>query len=403
MAALNLSACISRTPRRLFAAYLSKRRLTLPGPLPSDEKPIVFGREVLRLIEQAGESVFRLVEADLDRCNVMSDHSGEDALFDVVDDNLNLRAALEELSDQRARALYMLIEHPGLFREAEFRGHSARLNTPKFSSRFRIERNGLVMPETAAINADDAFREALRRAHPQRRPVEVEAFQAVTRPTEFMVAIQTANATRGVNVYADGLFDVLPIQSASTTTVMLDAETGLIEVAGKYWQGPGRKGIAEAFVEHVLKMDLDLVTVQPTVFDLRALASGKELTVEPDDVVREVRVMEVRYRARSDPSVDQTWHSRLGRPILEAIAAEYGPGASEKMKTAEPEFVRLRFFAREGDRDPAISNFDLSLHKQGMANYSKNTRHHRNIAEKYLQRWGVLEEVAEALIDYETD
>lgn len=399
MANFSMSAFISATPRPLFEAYLKKRGLTLPGPLPTDEKPIVYAREVISLIRCAEEKTSGAIETDLDRCSVMSDHAGETALYDVADALPELRFLLEAMNDQRARALHMLIHHWDLFREAEFRRHSVRYNTPRFSSRFRIEFDGRPLPDIEAIEGDGAFRDALQRAHPERRAVDVEAFRAITRPAELMVAVQTANAMRGFSVYADGQFGIQPIRSASMSTVLFDAETGIIDVAGKYWRSMGREGIANAFVEHVLKLEPALTPIGPTVFNLMPLVSDGKLTVEPGDVVREARVMEVRYLSRSDPSVEQTWHSRLGHSIIDVIAKDYGAAEAERMKAKEPEFVRIRFYASQDVSDQPIANFDLSLHREGMANLSTITRPQKMLAEKYLARWGVREEVEARLVD----
>lgn len=190
----SVTSFIRNTPASSLQAYFDATGIELPTPVnwEAPEQEIV--KPLLQAVDEMDEDARARVLNDADRVGGLADDAGQTALYSVIDD----RSRLDDLANGHARALWMFLNEPVLFRHAEEVRYTDERRRGRSWDGFLCELECVVRRDETAL---DAFKASLRERFASNN-VYVDIFERV-RPTfdgEDCELVQ-------ITVYREGLPD----------------------------------------------------------------------------------------------------------------------------------------------------------------------------------------------------
>lgn len=159
----SVTSFIRNTPASSLQAYFDAAGIELPTPVnwEAPEQEIV--KPLLQAVDEMDEEARARVLNDADRVGSLADDAGQTALYSVIDD----RSRLDDLVNGHARALWMFLNEPVLFRHAE---------EVRYTDERRRGRRPLSLCPNPGDNTNDRRSQNHHRVHRPGRPRQDIAF-----------------------------------------------------------------------------------------------------------------------------------------------------------------------------------------------------------------------------------
>lgn len=387
----SLSGFCRAVGRDLLVRFLEWRGYESDS-FPQVEKRNRYGLDCAAYFRNLGGEVLDDVEGLFERCNALADETGEIALLGAVRDLPAVQSELEAFTDDRQRALRVMIEDPDRFTVAEVQYIGSYYRRTRYWNGFRVQ--GEVADDIRTRKFDkQAFEATLKSLHPDRRSLRSEVEPPSAPDDDLLVYIDSAEAVRQVAHFRGDVLRRDPMRLSSSCSAIFSPRRRRLEVAGKYWRNVGREDIATAFFADGLGVDVELAKMQPLSFDLRSLAGRDALPVLPEDPIRSARVVEMRWRSELRGSLSFGYMHSGDEPSWPVIEHELTSAAAERLRKRSPSFTRIVIEMEPTPKRKKSEKFDIALHAGGKNNLREHTKARRLILQKYLPYWGVIEEV----------
>jgi hypothetical protein len=384
----SVTSFIRNTPAASLRAYFDHTGIEPPTPVKWDaaEPEVVHG--ALRAVDEIDDEARVRVVNDAERVSGLADDAGQTALYSVVDN----RETLDALANGHARALWMFLNEPVLFRHAE----EVRYTDEKRRGR---SWDGFIAPPNLDIRRDpvslDAFKASLR-AHFASNNAHVDIFERcrLTFDGEDSDLVQIA-------IYREGLPDDFlafdgggalvrrarrPVYEAALT---YEAATGVIEVVAS--ERESREEMVRLMARDLLGIDFQNEKVPLRTYDLAILLRPFAFPTDPADAIESVEVKQLRLMPIDDVGERVTLEClrKADRTIWSMAADHFGAGDPLSGGwVATQAKLTIKFLpkgaAKRGRTLP------LTITMPHGCNLKDQTEEEQLIGEKYLRRWGIL-------------
>jgi len=384
----SVTSFIRNTPASSLQAYFDATGIALPTPVnwEAPEQEIV--RPLLQAVDEMDDEARARVLNDADRVGSLADDAGQTALYSVIDD----RSVLDDLANGHARALWMFLNEPVLFRHAEEVRYTDERRRGRSWDGFLCELDCMVRRDETALGA---FKASLRERFASNN-VHVDIFERV-RPTfdgEDCELVQ-------ITVYREGLPDdqfafddggtlvrraYRPVFEAAMT---YEPATGVIEVVAS--DRESRAELAQFLARDLLGVEFRDEKVPLRRYDLAVLLNPHPFPTDAEDGIERVEVRQLRLMPIDAVGERVTLEclSKADRTIWSMAQERLGPGnplAGGWVATQAK--LSIKFHPKPGARRGRT--LPLTITMPHGCNLKDQTEEEQLIGEKYLRRWGIL-------------
>jgi hypothetical protein len=385
---LSPKSFIRRSPPALLRRYLGGLDISLPGELQDSDRE--FAKKVMAIFDELPEEQREAIASTAERVSVMSDEKGNTALRNVAQS----REAFDALESNVACSFSMLLDDAVGFSRAE----GVRYLDER---RYGKQWDGFCALRGVRVETDEATLARLRTAISAQLgggPVHVEAFRR-TRSSGADGATQSELVQ--INIYREGRpVSDLAFQEGLLTSVQrkpvleaslaYEAESGVIEVVQK--DRESRVDLAKLFSRELLQQEFDGERVPLRRYDLSSLIRERSFPVDPEDKIERVKVVELRLMPLGgDVGRVTVQHPGEAQTIWRWAASQFAertPLRSGWMVTRAKLIVHFR--PKPGTTRGKVLPVTITM-PQG-CDLKDRTVVERLVGEKYLRRWGLLEQ-----------
>lgn len=385
----SIAKFIRNTPVNDLRTYFDRQGFDLQEPVnwEAPEREIV--KPLLKLVDDLSESERAALTTDSERIAVMTDELSQMALLSVVQD----RDRIEAMENAFARALWVFLNHPLAFRRAEEVRYTDNYRQGRMWDGFLGPVGIAIEPKTERV--DDLKRQVMAYFRTKRAVVEIyrRTRPSFEEPDSHLVQ---------VTVYREGLPDTYlefdgdelarrqrrPVYEAATT---YESATGVIEVVAQGREC--REDLARMFAETLLRREIDTERVPLRRFDLSVLLHPFDFPTDPEDGIESVMVTLLRvkpydgegerFTIEVNRKADATIHEVAGRRFGDKNPLEAGYLATKTK-------LSIRFFPDAESRRGKVLPVNITM--PNGCDLKSKTEKERLIGEKYLPRWGLVEE-----------
>ena len=170
----SVTSFIRNVPASSLQAYFHHTGIELPTEVDWEAPEPEVARVTLRAVDELDDEARARIVNDAERVSALADDAGQTALYSVTDD----RTVLNDLANGHARALWMFLNEPVLFRHAEEVRFTDERRRGRSWDGFLCELECVVRRDETAL---DAFKTSLRDRFASNN-VHVDIFERV-RPT----------------------------------------------------------------------------------------------------------------------------------------------------------------------------------------------------------------------------
>ncbi|MBF0185940.1 MAG: hypothetical protein HQM06_16345 [Magnetococcales bacterium] len=347
---------------------------------------------LLKAVEGLDERGLAVLNADFDRIQDMTDEAGQWAMLHVSAD----RKSLKELGGHYERALWLFMDDPALFRQAE----EARFADTRRQGRMW---SGFVGPRGVAVSQDPEdhrrFEEKVRLIFDTRNArldlferLRVEAKEQLSRVVQAVI-------------YREGLPDMQLVFNATgdlelqshrpvyEVSIVYEPGSGIIEVVANGTENRAR--LARLFAEIILRQGILGMRVPLRQYDLSQLLQPYDFPSDPDDGIDAVKILRLQLRRRE---AEQAHLALLAKWDRRETVYDYARQSLIAADDLPNEYavdevlfsVRLRPTRKSFWRRRTIN---IAIALPNGCNLKSKTEQERMICDKYLPRWGLVKEV----------
>jgi hypothetical protein len=336
-----------------------------------------------------GTSAGRLA-SDAERIMSLADEAGQQALYSVVKDH----ATLDALESGQARSAHVYLNDAAAFRRAE---------EVRFTDDHRRGRmwEGFVASSLLQVRSDGAALDQLKaaiRQHFNVQNVQIEVFERsrLGSSGEILDLIQAT-------IYRDGLPDIFlefdggelatrsrrPVIEASLT---YEPATGVIEVVAN--KKETRQAFVRYFAESLLRVELGSNRLPLRRYDLASLRRPHQFPTDPGDGIESVRVTCLRlmpFGTTGERVMLECVHD-TSKTIWQMAAEHFGdndPLRHSWIVTQAKLVIKFRPTATM----TRGRSLPLTISIPHGCDLKDRTEVERLVGDKYLRRWGVLDNV----------
>jgi hypothetical protein len=341
---------------------------------------------------------FELVEG-------LSDEIGQRELRRSIADD-GLRARMDACDGSEARALLVLITDRGAFDRARGAAYAESRRYGRSWSGYLLPAQRLPSTDLADLaRLEQDLKGLFRNFDGTGRRLKVEAFERTTeeeadgterRIVHYTIYIEELPTT-GTEFVRDEVRRVMR-RPATEAAICHDLVAGTFEIVAKGGYKI-RQRMAQAFAAHMLKSDAELTPIPPRRFDLDSLTWMTAFPVDPSDGIMKVSIASLRF-GDIDASLGQVTIEATDPEHVDihAVAARWSGDANPLLR---PECrvleAKLRIAFQPEKRGESPKYVTVELRWPNGSNLRDQTQRHQLIAEKYLARWGLIQEpVADA-------
>jgi len=264
----SVATVVRKTPAVHLRAYFDNRQIELPASFDWSGAEPKLARLLLQAIDDMNVETRARTVNEIERAGEMADEPGQTAIFGVAQD----REQLVALANGHARAMWMFVNDPVRFRQAE----EVRFTDDRRRGRMW---DGFIGTADLQVRRDDASLNAFRAAARERFEsgnVEVDVFDR-HRPTfegEDRAIVQVAVYREGhlddYLEFVDGTLDRRARRPVFEAALTYEPGTGVIEVVAK--DRDGRPDLVRMFALHLLATEFREERLPLRRFDLSVLA-----------------------------------------------------------------------------------------------------------------------------------
>lgn len=362
---------------------------------------------LIKAVDAMGDAERQRVVLDAARVAALATEAGQTALRSVVRD----RAAFDELEGFNNRSLWVFLRDYPRFCMAEEVLYNDERRRGRSWSGFEVEKDCAVRKDAASVaDFTAAIRERFDTPHAH---VDIFDRHRVLLDDLECDLVQIA-------IYREGAAeDVLGFDEASKiarrvvrpvfeAAMTYEPATGVVEVVAG--SRKDRVDLTRLMAKHLLGIDFEEKYVPLREYDLSVLLKPYSFPTDPEDGIESVTVRELRLLDSGEPGerIDLLSPKDARRNIWDMARHRICLGADEAGASAFPsEFsgetpdwaisravINVRFRpAAGGGRGKSLT---LTVTMPHGCDLKDMTPHERLIGEKYLRRWNILKEEADA-------
>jgi hypothetical protein len=385
----SLPRLVRALPPETLQAYLRGRREIEIPDLDWEADKRHLSAEVVSFVQRLPRQQQEQILTDLEQVGQLCDNAGQKALRTML---LGDTAAFDRLDGNEARALYVLTTNPDVFRHALSVAYSERLYHGRSWSRYGLSQSEQPSSDPDASKAFEAeLKELFINLDGSGRRVTVETFE---RPGDsapsVMYSIFVESLPQSMVEFSeDGPQQTIrrPAIEAVVCYDLANSTLDIVAAGGKLV----RQAIGEAFIEHFLSTEVELLPVSPRTFDLERFRRPMAFPTDPEDGVKDVSVTGLRLRDLTSASSRITIESSESTNGLHAQAEHwFGDANPLTRENWSIEHAKLQIVfhpERDGTRGKRIT---IELRAPNGSNLKEHVKQHELISSKYLARWGLI-------------
>lgn len=383
---------IRRTSPDGLKDYFSKKRIQMAGVDWSQDQATVSGN-VIQLLDHLSPDDKDRLRLDAERICHMSDELGQAAFLSVVRD----QATFKRIDSALERSRWVYLHQFEEFRHAEDIRMSDQYRFGRDWSSYQIHESALLHTDGASL---DAFKDSMRSLLGMGDRVKIEFFERV-------ITDEDGNESEVVQVMAyqeghpdsylefdgeDSLVSRIR-RPVSEHAIIYSTSEGTLEVVAA--KRDRRDLIAKAFTEDLLKQAVDVERLPLRRYDLEPLMSIKEFEWDVEDGIESVQLVMIKLK-------DLAGEGRVQIDVPAKTNKQLHVYSNEKFGESDPlltgQFVptqgriNIRFHPENGSGRSKLLPVKITM--PNGCDLRSRTERERLIGEKYLKRWGLLEEVA---------
>ncbi|MEQ9811695.1 MAG: hypothetical protein RLO50_02865 [Azospirillaceae bacterium] len=340
-----------------------------------------------------------VITAEWDRVHQLSDAAGQNALLDAARDRQATIAAFESMENGHERALRMLLDDEPAFARAEFIREADNRLGGRFWSGFATQRDAVIRRDDETLRSLEA---ALRDHYAARdgsgRRVKVEIFDRGRQSTDGIVDLVQ------VTVYLEGMATSLlefseegldrrphrPVVELAMTYAPQSGELDVMATGGKR----ERSDLARTVIQILIGDTDDPTPVPLRTYRLNSLRRPRDFPIDPGDAIEAVIVRRLRLRPQRSTrgQVILEIDGRAQQSLYDFADEAFGDG-NPLRNGARVNQARLaiRRLPTGNQRRGKVITFDITA--PNGCTLKNRTEAERRISEKYLPRWGLVEDV----------
>lgn len=376
------------SPERL-KEYFTQAKIAVNDVDWSQDQTIV-AKNVIQLVDHLSDSDKARLRVDAERVCHMADDIGQAALLSVVKD----QSTFTSLSNGIERSHWVYLNDPDSFRHAEDIRYADQYRHGKNWSGFKVDAGINLATDSASLAT---FTAKLKSLFGLGDKVKLELFERTTVDDDG----NDINIVQ-VMIYQEGLPDsYLEFQGddvvsrirrpVSEDAITYDSGSGVIEVVAA--RSERRNTIAKAFTEDLLKQT-ESEDVPLRRYDLAPLMQNQALDWDASDGIESVQIVMLKLK-------DLAGDGRIQLEVPAKNQMDFHDYAQEYFGEHNP--------LLSGSFVPTQARISIRFHPENNSNRCKvlpvkitmpngcdlrsRTEKERLIGEKYLTRWGLLEEI----------
>jgi hypothetical protein len=328
-----------------------------------------------------------------ERIDRMTDEAGAEAINQIREGIFEV-AAFEALSDQYGRSLWLYLREPENFQRAEdARYADAYRGSGRIYSAFKG-------PRKVAVNLIDKRRKALlgdlAKLFRTADPILLDHFVRPRTDLEHdgevelhQFSIQHNGERQSVEtIQADGDVGLVYFCPANSVKVTYEPANGVVEIYAR--DRNLRPEVFKRFAKHVLDHEVEAQPVPLRNYDIASLAADRYFPlVDPE--IASVRVAQLRLRVGARGSALELKVGDRDARTLYGLAAEmFGDNNPlEQAYRLDQARIVIRFHRLPGQR--RAKSLVVVITTPNGCNIKSHTDRDRQLAEKYLRLWGLVE------------
>ncbi len=378
------------SPQRL-QEYFAHKKITVNGIDWSQDQAEV-AKNVIQLVDHLSDSDQARLRVDAERVCHMADEIGQAALLSVVTD----QALFASLQNGIERSHWVYVNEPESFRHAEDIRYADQYRHSRNWSGYQVEAGIALATDRVSLAA---FTDKISSLFGLGDKVKLELFERTMRDED-------GNDVDVVQlmVYQEGLpdsyleFEGEDIVSrirrpVSEHAVTYAPDAGVIEVVAA--RGERRDSIAKAFTEDLLKQPAEVDSLPLRRYDLTPLLQDHPLDWDVEDGIESVQVVMMKLEdLAGDGRVQLEVPARrtIGfHQYAREYFGEHNPLTSGNFMATQAQ-LSIRFHPEIGSNRHKVLPVKITM--TNGCDLRSRTEREQLIGEKYLKRWGLLEEVA---------
>lgn len=401
----SLPRFLRRIPPSDMQGYFSARAILFSEPIDWPAKSVDFLCSVKAAIEALPERERERLFEDFERVDQLSDEVGQRALQSFIEHNDGLLRRFHSCNGSEARGLFVLLTDEEVFENALATAYAERMRHGRCWSGYYLPARLAPSKNPSDIALLEADLSALfREFDGTGRKLKVEWFERRTcdpKGAELGKVIH-------YSIYVEGLpecsieFDReepkrrtrRPVIEA---TICCDPVSGMLDIVSKGGRTL-REEIAQSFAGHLLGSENALIPVRPRGFDLNRLKRPIPFPSDPCDGIKGVEVTLLRLRTAVGHFGRVTIEVDGEHPDIYRTSAGWF-GDSDPLR--QPEWrvmqARLKIAFHADGRGKRAKTITVDLRTPNSSNLRDQTRRHQIVSQKYLVRWGLMEETMAAV------
>ncbi len=389
----SLRRFLRHTPSRTLKSYCEAQSPDMPDTIDwtMDENAIVTA--LFNAIEDLPVETQSQVAADFERVEVLTDEVGERAMLGAVANRGQLLKVFAGLESAHERSLWLFVNDREAFHRAE---------EIRYADYYRESRSwdGFVGPLGAKVSRDpEDIKELEQRLRDHQRAIDGSGRTCIAE-----IFDRSGGSLTQVSIYLEGLpsssveFDgpgltrrlQRPVIEAAMTYSPSDGALDVIAKGGR----PVREAVCKIFAEALLKTKAVIEPIVLRRYDLAKLRKPHDFPTDPEDGVKSVAVTRLRLRPYGDGAGRLTIESgRKNGMTLHGLSRTWfddrDPLANGFM--VQHAKFSIEFYPRIGGKLGKILSFEITTPNK--CSLKDHTENERLIGEKYLGRWGLVQEV----------
>lgn len=384
---------IRKTPRASLKAYFDEKPHPVAQLVDWDDEKADPVKPLLKAVDEMTDTELAMLKIDAERIHEMTDEIGQRAIFSVVsDDDIDTYLALESAHD---RALFVFLRNPNAFRHAE---------DIRYADEYRKGRmwDGFLGPIDLPVSRDHQhvaeFEKKVTDYFRTGGKLKVEIFNRTRSDLEYD-AVDLVQ----IMIYREGLPDsylafenndlVMKVRRPVNEMVLTyEAKTGAIEVIADGKEC--REELVKLFSATLLQSPLDEAQRVPLKkYDISKLLNPYDFPTDPEDGIEIVKVMMLELKPYDNGNKVRLTVTAKEDKTIHVVSREWF-ATHDPLRTgflAAKAKLSIRFKPDSTDRRGKTLPVEITW-PNGCDLKGKTTKE-QLIGDKYLKRWGLVEEI----------